>query len=193
MANRKLPTYYLVEADMLPEIFLKVMEAKELLQTGECSTVGDAVNRVGISRSAFYKYKDSITPFQDLRHGHILTFQVMLRDQTGLLSAVLSVFAQCGANILTINQSIPVSGCATITISAETAGMSESMETLMSRLVAADGVIRAEILAGCRLQTRPTSLGSRLKRLRLAAAHSLALARLRAEKYFCRRTRRRQK
>ena len=84
----------------------------------------------------------------DLRHGHILTFQVMLRDQTGLLSAVLSVFAQCGANILTINQSIPVSGCATITISAETAGMSESMETLMNRLVAADGVIRAEILAG---------------------------------------------
>ena len=148
MANRKLPTYYLVEADMLPEIFLKVMEAKELLQTGECSTVGDAVRRVGISRSAFYKYKDSITPFQDLRHGHILTFQVMLRDQTGLLSAVLSVFAQCGANILTINQSIPVSGCATITISAESAGMSESMETLMGRLVAADGVIRAEILAG---------------------------------------------
>ena len=77
-----------------------------------------------------------------------LKFQVMLRDQTGLLSAVLSVFAQCGANILTINQSIPVSGCATITISAETAGMSESMETLMNRLVAADGVIRAEILAG---------------------------------------------
>ena len=148
MANRNLPTYYLVEADMLPEIFLKVMEAKELLQTGECSTVGDAVNRVGISRSAFYKYKDSITAFQDLRHGHILTFQVMLRDQTGLLSAVLSVFAQCGANILTINQSIPVSGCATIPISAETAGMSESMETLMNRLVAADGVIRAEILAG---------------------------------------------
>ena len=65
-----------------------------------------------------------------------------------VLSAVLSVFAQCGANILTINQSIPVSGCATITISAETAGMSESMETLMNRLVAADGVIRAEILAG---------------------------------------------
>ena len=71
----------------------------------------------------------------------------MLRDQTGLLSAVLSVFAQCGANILTINQSIPVSGCATITISAETAGMSESMGTLMN-LVDADGVIRAEILAG---------------------------------------------
>ena len=140
--------YYIVAADALPEIFIKVAEAKRMMQTGEVDTVGAATKLAGISRSAFYKYKDSITPFQDLRHGHILTFQVMLRDQTGLLSAVLSVFAQCGANILTINQSIPVSGCATITISAETAGMSESMETLMSRLVAADGVIRAEILAG---------------------------------------------
>ena len=140
--------FYLVSAEALPEIFIKVAEAKRMLQSGEVRTAGDAARAVGISRSAFYKYKDSITAFQDLRHGHILTFQVMLRDQTGLLSAVLSVFAQCGANILTINQSIPVSGCATITISAETAGMSESMETLMNRLVAADGVIRAEILAG---------------------------------------------
>ena len=148
MAAGNKPKYYLVEASVLPEIFAKVIEAKELLETGQVRTVADAVARVDISRSAFYKYKDSITAFQDLRHGHILTFQVMLRDQTGLLSAVLSVFAQCGANILTINQSIPVSGCATITISAETAGMSESMETLMNRLVAADGVIRAEILAG---------------------------------------------
>ena len=147
MANRNLPTYYLVEADMLPEIFLKVMEAKELLQTGECSTVGDAVNRVGISRSAFYKYKDSITAFQDLRHGHILTFQVMLRDQTGLLSAVLSVFAQCGANILTINQSIPTNGCAAVTISAETSEMQESIEEMMATASALEGVVRFDILA----------------------------------------------
>ena len=146
--GRTMPKYYLVQADMLPEIFLKVMEAKELLQTGECATVGDAVARAGISRSAFYKYKDAISPFQDLQRSRILTFQVMLRDQTGLLSLVLSVFARCGANILTINQSIPVNGCATITISAETGGMSESMETLMNRLLASEGVIRAEILAG---------------------------------------------
>ncbi len=146
--GQTMPKYYLVQADMLPEIFLKVMEAKELLQTGECVTVGDAVARVGISRSAFYKYKDAISPFQDLQRSRILTFQVMLRDQTGLLSLVLSVFARCGANILTINQSIPVNGCATITISAETGGMTESMETLMNRLLASEGVIRAEILAG---------------------------------------------
>ena len=143
-----MPKYYLVQANMLPEVFLKVMEAKELLQTGECGTVGDAAARVGISRSAYYKYKDAISPFQDLQWGRILTFQVMLRDQTGLLSLVLSVFARCGVNILTINQSIPVNGCATITISAETGGMNETMETLMNRLLASEGVIRAEILAG---------------------------------------------
>ena len=135
MARKTPARFYLVEAGLLPEIFLKVMEAKELLQTGECGTVGEAAARVGISRSAFYKYKDSITPFQDLRRGRILTFQIQLRDQTGLLSQVLSVFARCGANILTINQSIPVNGCAAITISAESAGMTESVETLMERLL----------------------------------------------------------
>ena len=140
--------YYLVEAGVLPEIFLKVVEAKELLQTGDCNTVGEAAARVGISRSAFYKYKDSITPFQDLRSGNILTFHVLLRDQPGLLSLVLSVFARCGANILTINQSIPVNGCAAVTISAETAAMSESMETLMNDLQGAEGVVRAEVVAG---------------------------------------------
>ena len=146
--SRTPPRYYLIEADMLPEIFLKVMDAKELLQTGEAATVGEAVKAVGISRSAFYKYKDAITPFQDLQRGNILTFHVLLRDQPGLLSAVLAVFARCGANILTINQSIPVNGCATITISAETAGMTESMETLMEHLQSSGGVIRAEVLAG---------------------------------------------
>ncbi|MBR6208565.1 MAG: ACT domain-containing protein [Oscillospiraceae bacterium] len=148
VAEKTMPKYYLVQAEVLPEVFLKVMEAKELLQIGECATVGDATARVGISRSAFYKYKDAISPFQDLRQGRILTFQMLLRDQTGRLSAVLGVFAGCGANILTINQSIPVNGCASITISSETAGMSESVETLMNRLLATDGVLRAEVLAG---------------------------------------------
>lgn len=148
MAKPATPKYYLVEADILPEIFMKVMETKELLQTGECRTVGEAVARVGISRSAFYKYKDAITPFQDLRRGRILTFHVLLRDQTGLLSSVLGLFARCGANILTINQSIPVNGCATITISAETSGLTETMETFMDTLRSSEGVLRAEILAG---------------------------------------------
>ena len=140
--------FYIVSADALPEIFIKVAEAKRMLQSGEVRTAGDAARAVGISRSAFYKYRDAVRPFNDMKTGRIITFYAMLKNNPGVLSNVLSIFAESGANILTINQSIPVSGCATITISAETAGMSESMETLMNRLVAADGVIRAEILAG---------------------------------------------
>ena len=148
MAKKPTSRYYLVEAGLLPEIFLKVMEAKELLHTGECATVGEAAARVGISRSAFYKYRDGITAFQDLLGGRILTINVLLRDETGRLSELLGVFARCGANILTINQSIPVNGGATITISAETAGMTESMEALLEQLRAGEGVLRAEVLAG---------------------------------------------
>lgn len=148
MSNGKPTKYYLVDAEMLPEVFLKVMEAKELLQTGEADTVAEAVAMAGISRSAFYKYKDSISPFQDLKRGHILTFHVLVRDQAGALSTVLGIFAQCGANILTINQSIPVSGCANVTVSADTAAMGVSMEEMMDQLLACSGVIRAEILAG---------------------------------------------
>ena len=148
MAKKTVTRFYLVEADLLPDIFLKVMEAKELLQTGECPTVGEAAAQVGISRSAYYKYKDGITAFQDLRGGRILTINVLLRDQTGLLSALLGVFARCGANILTINQSLPVNGTAAVTISAETAGMTESVEMLMADLQRAEGVLKAEVLAG---------------------------------------------
>ena len=142
------PKYYLVDADMLPEIFLKVADAKERLQTGEAATVADAVSQVGISRSAFYKYKDAVHPFQDLKRGHIITFSLMLRDRPGALSGVLGVFAECSANILTINQSIPVNGAANVTISAETSAMTVEMEAMLTRLQAAEGVIRAEALAG---------------------------------------------
>ena len=142
------PKYYLVDADMLPEIFLKVADAKERLQTGEAATVADAVAQVGISRSAFYKYKDAVHPFQDLKRGHIITFSLMLRDRPGALSGVLGVFAECSANILTINQSIPVNGAANVTISAETSAMVVEMEEMIARLRGAVGVIRAEALAG---------------------------------------------
>ena len=142
------PKYYLVDADMLPEIFLKVADAKERLQTGEAATVADAVAQVGISRSALYKYKDAVHPFQDLKRGHIITFSLMLRDRPGALSGVLGVFAECSANILTINQSIPVNGAANVTISAETSAMVVEMEEMIARLRGAEGVIRAEALAG---------------------------------------------
>ncbi|MBU5626878.1 ACT domain-containing protein [Oscillibacter hominis] len=140
--------YYLVAADALPEIFIKVAEAKRMMQTGEADTVGAATRQVGISRSAFYKYKDAVQPFNDMKAGRIITFYAMLKDNTGVLSSVLSIFANSGANILTINQSIPTNGCAAVTISAETSDMEETLEALIAEVSSAPGVVKFEILAG---------------------------------------------
>ena len=139
--------YYIVAAEALPEIFIKVAEAKRMMQTGEADTVGAATRQVGISRSAFYKYKDAVQPFNNMKAGRIITFYTMLKDNPGVLSNVLSIFAGSGANILTINQSIPTNGCAAVTISAETSEMQESIEEMMARALALDGVVRFDILA----------------------------------------------
>ena len=134
----KSPSYFIVESSALPEIFLKVAEAKRLLETGE----------VGISRSAFYKYKDAVRPFNDMLHGRIVTFQFLLKDEPGVLSAVLNIFAQTGGNILTINQSIPSNGCAAVTVGAETSGLRIALEELLNQALEIEGVLRCEILAG---------------------------------------------
>lgn len=144
----KMPDYFIVEASTLPEIFLKVAEAKRLLETGEVDTVNLAARRVGISRSAFYKYKDAVRPFNDVLQGRIVTFQILLKDEPGVLSAVLNIFAQSGGNILTINQGIPSNGCAAVSIGAETSGLEISMEELLSNASNVDGVLRCEIMAG---------------------------------------------
>lgn len=144
----KAPDYYIVAAEALPEIFRKVVEARRLLDTGEAETVNQAVLATGISRSAFYKYKDAVRPFQDMLHGRIVTFQMMLKDQTGILSRVLNLFADSGTNILTINQGIPVNGCAVVTANVETSGLLGSLQELLERIDQAEGVLRAEILAG---------------------------------------------
>ena len=133
--------YYLVSAEALPEVFIKVAEAKRMLQVGEAATVVDG-------ESAFYKYKDAVQPFQNMRAGHIITFYALLKDIPGVLSNYLSIFANSGANILTINQSIPTNGCAGVTISVETDDMSQELEELMSRAASAEGVLKFEIMAG---------------------------------------------
>lgn len=140
--------YFIVSADALPEVFVKVAEAKRMLQVGEASTVGQAAAMVGISRSAFYKYKDAVQPFQNMKAGHIITLYALLRDNPGVLSNYLTIFADSGANILTINQTIPTNGCAGVTVSAETSDMTEPMDEMISHLAAAEGVLRFEIMAG---------------------------------------------
>ena len=140
--------YFIVEAEAMPEIFRKVAEAKRLLETGEETTVNSAARAVGISRSAFYKYKDSVRPFNDMLHGRIVTFQIMLKDEPGILSSALNVFAGTGVNILTINQSIPVNGCAVVTMTAETSAIRGSLEEVLGAVSGSTGVIKCEILAG---------------------------------------------
>ena len=144
----KTPKYYIVEASALPEIFRKVAEAKRLIETGEAETVHQATAITGISRSAFYKYKDAVRPFNDMLNGRIVTFQIRLRDEPGVLSSVLNSFAVSRANILTINQGIPSSGCALVNIGAETSGLVMPVEELMLQTEALKGVIKCEIVAG---------------------------------------------
>ena len=140
--------FFLVSADALPEVFLKVAEAKRMLEVGEAATVGEAARTVGISRSAYYKYKDAVHPFQNMNVGHIITFYALLKDNPGVLSTFLRTFADSGANILTINQTIPTNGCAAVTVSADTGDMAESLDGLVAQISAVPGVVRFEVLAG---------------------------------------------
>lgn len=142
------PKLYIVESTMLPEVFLKVCEAKEYLQTGAAKTVADAVAKAGISRSAFYKYKDAIRPFRDMKRDQVVTLNILTRDRPGALSAVLAIFANNSANILTINQSIPTGGVGLVTISFIMEESAVSMDELRAALEMQPDVVRTEILAG---------------------------------------------
>ena len=145
---KKTPKYFIVEASALPEVFLKVAEAKRLIATGQAATVNEATKMTGISRSAFYKYRDAVQPFQKMNVSRVITFQFVLHDEPGVLSAILASYAAYGANILTINSITPSNGCALVTISAETTEMAVSLDELLRLLTATTGVIKAEILAG---------------------------------------------
>ena len=142
------PKYYIVEASALPEVFLKVAEAKRLLSTGEASTVNEATKMTDISRSAFYKYRDAVLPFQNMMTGRIITFQMLLHDEVGLLSKILDIFTEAKANIITINSIVPTNGTAVVTISAETMDLTMSLEAMLHRINDCRGVVKAEVLAG---------------------------------------------
>lgn len=142
------PQYYIVEASALPEVFLKVAETKRLLSTGEAGTVNEATRMTDISRSAFYKYRDAVMPFQNMMTGRIVTFQLLLHDEAGLLSHILQVLADAKANIMTINSIVPTNGTAVVTISAETMDLTVSLEELMQILNETHGVVKADVLAG---------------------------------------------
>ena len=141
------PKYYLVERSLLPEGFQRVIEANEAIASGRASTASEAARMAGLSRSAYYKYKDGVRPFFEATTDRIVTFHFMLLDQPGVLSSILGLMAASGANLLTVNQSIPMRGQASVTIAARTGGMQYSVEELMHRAERLEGVSKVEILA----------------------------------------------
>lgn len=122
---------------------MKTVEAKELLESGEVETVGEAVKRVGLSRSAFYKYKDGIYPFNAMMKEKIITVSLNLEHRSGVLSEVLGFVASAGGNVLTINQTIPLQGLANVAMSIDTVQMEEGVTQFLEKLQRVDGVRRA--------------------------------------------------
>ena len=138
----------LVDAGVLPEVFGKVLEAKVHLQSGRAATAAEAARMAGISRSAFYKYKDAVFPYDAERSGSILTLHLILRDRPGVLSSVLSSFAAAGVNILTVNQNIPAGGVASVSISARTDRLERPVKDFIQSVQELPGVERIARITG---------------------------------------------
>ena len=138
---------YIVDSRVLPEVFGKVMAVKKLIAGDEALTVQEAAARVGISRSAFYKYRDCIFPLGEDKRGHTVIFACNLYDRPGLLSNVLDIIAGEDVNILTINQTIPIGGIANVTVSVEVSRMKNDIGVLLDKLKVIDGLLSVKIIA----------------------------------------------
>ena len=139
--------YYIVKERALPEVLLKVVEAKRLIDSEKAMTVQEATDATGISRSSFYKYKDDIIPFHENVHGRTITLSIQLDDEPGLLSLVLKIIAEFHANILTIHQSIPVNGIASLTLSVDVLPDTGDVEQMVASIESQDGIHYLKILA----------------------------------------------
>ncbi|SHG71250.1 chorismate mutase [Thermosyntropha lipolytica DSM 11003] len=144
--DRKNYNYYLVREDILPESIIKTARVKELLAKGEASNVLEAVNKLGLARSTYYKYKDGVWPFFDAANLHIINVSLLLNHVSGVLSRVLNLVASLKANVLTINQSLPLHGVAYVTLSLSIEEMTVSVDEFLLALNKLEGVIRAEIV-----------------------------------------------
>jgi chorismate mutase len=138
--------FYVVREDLLPEGILKTEQVKELLRRGEAATVHEAAERVGLSRSAFYKYKDGVYLLEQASRESIVTLSVDLEHRSGVLSKVLGMFAVSEGNVLTIYQSIPLQGMANVVVSLDTSKLSGTLQELTEQLRAIDGVKRAAVV-----------------------------------------------
>ena len=139
--------YFVVKQKALPEVLLKVVEAKRLIESERAVSVQEATERVGISRSSFYKYKDDIFPFHDTAAGRTITLTFQMDDEPGLLSDVLKIIATFGANILTIHQSIPINGVASLTISVQILPTTADVSLMVDEMEKQKGVHYVKIIA----------------------------------------------
>lgn len=144
---KKNSNFYIVDKKVLPEVFLKVVEVKEIMENNKAKNIQEAVNIVGISRSSFYKYRDYIFPLNENLKGKTLTIACNLDNIPGLLSNLLNVIASEAANILTINQTIPINDIANVTITFDTAQMTSEVELLIDKLKKIQGVKTLKIIA----------------------------------------------
>lgn len=140
--------YFVLKQKAVPEVLLKVVEAKKLLESERALTVQEATEMVGLSRSSFYKYKDDIFPFTDNARGKTVTFVLQMDNEPGLLSYVLQQIAEYNANVLTINQTIPINGVASLTLSIEVLPSPKDISQMIEVIEAKKGVHYLKILAG---------------------------------------------
>jgi len=145
--NGKESGYYVVRKKAVPEVLLKVVEAKRLVESEKVTTVQEAVEAVGISRSSFYKYKDDIFEFHENAKGTTVTLTFQMEDKPGILSDVLKIIASSKANILTIHQSIPIGGMASLTISIQILENTEDISGMLEQMENMQGVYHVKILS----------------------------------------------
>lgn len=143
----KKTNYFVLKEKAVPEVLLKVVEAKRLFDSGKAASVQDATDAVGISRSSFYKYKDDIFPFHDNERGKTITLVIQLNDEPGLLSNILQGIDKFKCNILTIHQSVPINGIATLTLSIDVFNAADKVEEMISAIELVEGVHYAKIIA----------------------------------------------
>jgi chorismate mutase len=148
METNESSNFYIVDKRVLPDVFIKVVSAKRLMQSNRLMTVQEAVKQVGLSRSAFYKYRDYVFTLEENSRGKTVTVGFDLKDEAGSLSEVLNTIAECGANVLTINQTIPINGVANVTVTFDMGSMqSDGAEVLIGKISRVEGVLALKILA----------------------------------------------
>ena len=140
-------TFYLVRGDFLPEAMRKTLDVKEQLERGKVKSVYEAVKKVDLSRSAFYKYRDAVFPLQTIQHTQIITLFFHLVDQSGTLSRLLDIVAKAGGNILTIHQTIPIHAKANVTLSLDVEHLTIDLDQLIFRLKEDEYIERVDILS----------------------------------------------